>query len=296
MNLNPSFEAPFFLALIPFCILAVNKLLRQRSFIGFSSTDLFDGLTVKLKLIHFERIALSVFFTASLLILAKPTESIKTLVPINAEARDITLVVDISGSMKYSDEKINVVREVIATFVATQSQDRLGLFVFNDESYLGWPLSLDHEPLLYYLDQSVIEGGTQISEGILAGLEHQQQFAEDPGAIIVVSDGASRLTDTQKEAIENSKAETKIYWIWIADSHDDPAARNFGDYMRSINGTVYEARTARLAEIFAEISKLESSPITWQNKTQSRSRYGFLPWLNLISFLFASLVHLIREV
>ncbi len=294
MNLH--LEYPVFLLFIPLGLVVVFKLVRQKSGIGFSSTTLLKGIGAGLPLLLAERLCLSVFVVAASLILARPTQLIRNTVPIYSQARDITLILDISGSM--TGDNINAATSVITEFVVGRPQDRIALFVFNTAAFLEWPLSLDHETLVYRLDHADVHGGTRIAAGVIAALKHQQDYGKNPGAIIVVSDGGSDVTPQEKGAIETNLGQTQLYWIWISEkgAEDDKQAQEFALYVTSIHGKVYRGGTSDLAEIFREINQLETSPVLLEQHITSVYNFGLLPLVALVSLLLAGVMNTIREI
>lgn len=288
-------EYPGFLFLIPLGLIAVWKLVRQKGAIGFSST-LLEGIRIRFSLLILERLFLAVFITSGVLILARPIQFVRNSVPVYQEARDITVVLDISGSMwEGGGEKMITAVTVISEFVTNRPADRVALVVFDTYAYLEWPLSPDHGELLYRLDNVRNGGGTTIASGIIVGLRHQQQFGQNPGAIIVVSDGISTVTAEEKKAVETALGQTKLYMIWIGDP-DQQLAREFGEYLRSLGGKVYRGETEELDEFFRQIDKLEASPVAWEQQVTTVYHFGLLPLAALISLLSAALVDITREV
>ncbi len=294
MNLH--LEYPAFLLLIPLGLVAVFKLVRQKSGIGFSSATLLEGIGTGFSPLFFERLFLSIFVAAGSLILAQPTRLVKNSVPIYKEARDLSLVLDVSGSM--TGDSINTATSVITEFVALRPQDRIALFVFNTSAFLEWPLSLDHETLIFRLNHAVPDGGTRIAAGVIAGLEHQQRYGKNPGAVIVVSDGGSIVTPEEKSAIETALGKTKLYWIWISEkgAEEDQMAQQFGVYVTSLGGKVYRGGVDELSEIFREINKLETSPVLQQQHVTNVYDFGILPLAALVSLLLAGVVNTVREI
>lgn len=292
--MNLPFEYPAILALIPLGIIAVFKLVRQKGRLGFSSTALLKGVGPALPLLLLERLFLAILVVAAALILARPTRLVKNSVPVYQEARDITLVIDTSGSM--SGENITTAAKVSTEFIAGRPNDRIGLISFNDFAFLEWPLSLDHESLVYRLGHLKAQGGTVIAAGMIAGLA-QLQDSKNPGAIIVVSDGGSQVTPEEKETIQAIRGQTRIYWIWIKEgSEEDEVAAEFGLYLKEIGGTVYEAGVEDLPQIFDEIDQLEASPVLYEQRVVTTYNFGLLPYLAVASLLFAGLVEMVREV
>lgn len=293
--MNFPLEYPVFLLLIPVGVVAVWKLTRQKSGIGFSSALLLKGIGIGSSLLILERLFLVVFVVTCSLILARPTRLTKTVVPVYKEARDISLVLDISGSM--NGDSLKTAAAVIGEFVKGRPQDRIALFVFNSDAFLEWPLSLDHETLAFRLNQQTADGSTTIASGLIAGLKHQQTYGQNPGALIVVSDGGSIVQPKEKTAIESALGETKLYWIWIREGdEEETTAQRFGVYVTSLGGKVYRSGLEELDDIFIEISKLEASPVLYEQHVGTVYNFGVLPLLALISLLLAGLVNTVREV
>lgn len=294
--MNIPLEQPWFLLLIPLGAIAVWKLVRQKGGIGFSTTTLLEGMRVGASLLFVERILLIIFISAGAIILARPTRVVKNAVPVYKQARDIAIVLDMSGSMSQGvGSKLQTARIVIAEFVKGRPQDRIAFITFEIKAYLEWPLSTDHETLIARLESVRGGDGTVIASGLIAALEHHQQFGQNRGAVIVVSDGVSEVKPEEKDRIEAALGKNKIYWIWIGEK-DEKLALEFADYVRSLGGKVYQGEAADLEEIFSEISRLETSPVVWEQHVSTIYNFGFLPLLAFLGLLGAGLVDLLREV
>ncbi len=294
------FEFPLFLVLIPVGILIIWKLVRQKGGIGISTIKLLKGMRLGISILFFERLLLSVFLVTSLMILARPIQVTKSSIPIYKEARDISIALDMSGSMSDSNKgstgtKKAVAQEVITQFVMGRPQDRIALIGFENKAHLEWPFSLDHEALIYRLGIAEGGGGTTISSGIIAALKHHKQYGKNPGAVIVISDGVSEVTLEEKAEIVENLGDTKLYFIRIGNDTSELIAV-FEDYLESLGGTVYHGETKDLPAIFDEISKLESSPVVWEQKVTTVYRFGLLPMIAFLSLLLAGLIEMLREV
>ncbi len=294
--MNLPLELPLFLLLIPLGLIVVFRLVRQKSSLGFSSATLLKNVGISFSLTHLEKLFLSGFVITGSLILARPTRLEKTFVPVYTQARDISLVLDTSGSMTH--DKLKAAVDVITGFVAGRQQDRIALFVFSSEASLDWPLSFDHETLLYRLKSVTANGGTRIAAGLIAALEHHRSYGQNPGAIILVSDGGSEISPEEKKAITDTLGQTKLYWIWISevDAPEDQEALNFGVYVTELDGKIYRGGPSDLPEIFRQIDKLETSPVLYEEHVSTTYQFGVLPALALVSLLLAGLVHIIREI
>src|SRR5258706_7602041 len=288
-------EQPWFLLLIPLGILAVWKLTGQKEGLGFSSVTLLKGLNTGLSFLILERVLLSLFIVASAFILARPIQEIKNTIPVYKEARDISVVLDLSGSMDGKDgKKLKTAKDVIIKFVEARPQDRVALFVFEDIAYMEWPLSSDHQSLIARLKDVTGGGGTIISSGIIAAFEHQKTYGQAHGAVIIVSDGSSEVLPKEKEAIEAALGNTKLYWISIGE--EEPLALAFETYLKSLGGKVYQGKFEDLDKIFSEISQLESSPVVWEIHTKTVYQFGILPLIAFLSLLGVGLVEIILEI
>ena len=94
---------------------------------------------------------------------------------------DIAMVLDLSSSMEErmgsgsdpsaQQTRLDVTKRVIADFVRSRPEDRIGLVVFSDNAYVVSPLTLDHGYLQRYIamiDSQILrgEGMTAIGEGL----------------------------------------------------------------------------------------------------------------------------------
>jgi Ca-activated chloride channel family protein len=77
-------------------------------------------------------------------------------------ARDMLLIVDLSGSMQEQDftgtsgetiSRLDAVKQVLRDFVARRKGDRLGLAVFGDAAFPQAPFTTDHGTVLSLLDE-----------------------------------------------------------------------------------------------------------------------------------------------
>lgn len=294
------FEYPVFLALIPFGILVVWRLIRQKDGVGISTLKLLKGMPAGLSIILVERLFISAFLIASFLILARPIQVIKSSTPIYQEARDISIVLDMSGSMNdtssgASQSKKIAAKEVIIQFVTGRPQDRIALIGFENKAYLEWPLSLDHEALIFRLNDLEGGGGTTISSGIIAALKHHRVYGKNPGAIIVISDGVSEIFPEEKSDIEENLGDMMIYFIRIGNDNSE-LIDSFESYLKKLGGKVYHGESDDLPDIFDEISRLESSPVVWEQRVTTVYRFGILPYLAFLCLMLAGIVETFREV
>ncbi|MEE4243397.1 MAG: VWA domain-containing protein [Desulfopila sp.] len=149
-----------------------------------------------------------------------------TTTEINASGIDIMLAVDISSSMKAMDftlagqsvNRLDVVKNVLASFIDARPNDRIGLLAFAARPYLVSPLTLDHDWLhkrLESLSIGMIEDGTAIGSAIGSGANRLREQNSKSQIIILLTDGVNNSGRVPPliaaEAAEISKI--KIYTI-----------------------------------------------------------------------------------
>lgn len=150
--------------------------------------------------------------------------------PINlpTSGRDLMLAVDISGSMKREDLKLNdepvtrlaVVKEVLSEFIELRKGDRIGLILFGTQAYLQAPLTFDRQAVATLLEESEIGfAGEQTAIGDAIGLATKRLRGrpETNRLLILLTDGANTAGQVApQKATEIAAAEQiKIYTIGV---------------------------------------------------------------------------------
>ncbi len=164
-------------------------------------------------------------FTLLILALARPRLG-KGSTEIEASGIDIILTLDVSGSMEAMDFKLDgkpmnrleVVKTVVAKFVAQRPNDKLGMVAFAGRPYLVSPLTLDHEFLgkrLADVKMGRVEDGTAIGSAITASLGHLQDSTAKSRIVILLTDGVNNAGAVNPlTAAEAAKATgIKVYTI-----------------------------------------------------------------------------------
>lgn len=146
-------------------------------------------------------------FVFFIIALARPQEE-KGKVPLRKEGYDIMLVLDISGSMLAEDyeidqkmvSRLDIVLEVVKTFLDKRTTDRIGLIAFAGRAYTVCPLTFDHSWLKRKIDQlqaGTIEDGTAIGDALGLALSRLEGKRELEGRkkigsfLILLTDGAN---------------------------------------------------------------------------------------------------------
>jgi hypothetical protein len=296
----PILGKPLFLLLIPLGAVFIWRLFRQKGSVGFSALSLFSAKALPLGMAS--RLLLFAVVVFISIALSEPVEHVKSSVPVYKDARDIVLILDTSSSMNQS-KKMGTAKEVIGDFVSGLPQYRIGLYSFTTEPYLEWPLSFDHDALLDRLSDLKPAGGTKIATGFIAGLEHLANYGQGKGAVIIVSDGISSVSPKEASAISTLVGETgvKVYWVWISGLSgikvsSNELALDFRGLIEFLRGTVYQGGVEDLEAIFAEISRLETSPVVYERGVSVIYKFGPILTLVVLSLGVLILTEFVREV
>jgi Ca-activated chloride channel homolog len=133
-----------------------------------------------------------------------------------SEGIDIIVALDISGSMKALDfqplNRLEVAKNVIASFIDARKHDRIGLVLFGGEAFTACPLTLDHQLLKTFLNQAqigMVEERTAIGKAIATSLNRlrirrdsqrnplfvpvQHEDTKDNKVIILATDGVNNV-------------------------------------------------------------------------------------------------------
>lgn len=240
-----------------------------------------------------------------------------TSAPAQASGIDIMLLLDVSGSMRSLDFKldgkpasrVDVVKSVVAKFIQDRPDDRIGLTVFSGAPYLVSPVTLDHDWLLQNLDRVQIgttEDGTAIGSGIAAGLNRLRDQAAKSKVIVLLTDGQNNTGNvsplTAAQAAHALGVRVYTIGIGVRGEAPLPVTDAFGnqqtvmekvdvdeDTLQKIatttGGQFYRAtNTEALRRIYAAIDRLEKTTHTLKSYTQWQEMFGWfvIPGLLLL--------------
>lgn len=143
--------------------------------------------------------------------LARPQVRASKSEDVTVEGIDIIITLDVSTSMKAADFKprnrLHVAKRVIADFIDSRVNDRIGLVVFAGEAYTQAPLTLDYHVLLDVLDavrMGLIEDGTAIGNALATSLNRLRDSEATSKVVIIVTDGdsnAGNISPTKAAAL-----------------------------------------------------------------------------------------------
>ena len=236
----------------------------------------------------------NLLFTISIILiilsLARPQKS-NEKVDRWSEGIDIMLVIDISESMQiedFSPNRFEASKDLAKEFVKDRKNDRVGLVIFEGESYTQCPLTSDRDVLVELIEsteQGIVEQGTAIGMGLATAINRLRESEAPSKVIILLTDGVNthgkihplNATEIAKEfnirvytigVGTNGKAKTPVaidpfsgkYIYDLVDVEIDEktlktiALETGGKYFRATDNN-------KLKEVYKEINELEKAKI-----------------------------------
>jgi len=225
---------------------------------------------------------------------------------VSSEGIDIMLALDISGSMRTPDfepdNRLAVAKAVTKKFIQGRKSDRIGLVVFSALAFTQCPLTVDYNILLNLVDKVTFtrpeHDGTAIGNALATAVNRLRDSKAKSKVIILVTDGENNRGIDPLQGAGLAKAMgVKVYAVGVVSPGgvmqvvDDfffgrrlvPTGgqvdeSQMQEIAKETKGRYFRATDAKgLAEVFAEIDKLEKSKV---DSTQYyRYSENFLPWL-----------------
>jgi Ca-activated chloride channel family protein len=241
--------------------------------------------------------------------LARPQEVLSRHLE-RAEGVDMTIVLDVSGSMAALDfqptDRLGVAKDVIGAFLDDRPHDRVALVVFAGAAVTLCPLTLDHEVAHRLLDDVAIGGlpdGTAIGMGLGTAVSRLRASDAESRVAILVTDGSNNAgqLDPLTAADLAAEEDVTVYTVLVGRGGRVPIPVTERDPMtgqervrvrevdvetnpellaeiaRRTGGTSFRAQDPRaLAEVFDEIDAMETTEFTSTKLVRTRER--FEPW------------------
>ena len=232
------------------------------------------------------RLLLATLIWSCLVIAAARPQWLGEPVSIPNEGRDLMIAVDLSGSMKQDDMRINgravnrlvMTKFVLKDFIERRLGDRLGLILFADTAYLQAPLTFDRDTVKTLLDESVlglVGERTAIGDAIGLAVKRFDDKEESNRVLILLTDGrntAGNITPEEANELAIDKGVT-IYTIGLGAEVQEIASvfgrrtinpsqdldeRLLVDVAKSTGGQYFRARdTQELEAIYETLDRLE---------------------------------------
>jgi Ca-activated chloride channel homolog len=222
-----------------------------------------------------------------------------TTIEEEAEGIAIALAVDVSTSMLAEDmrprNRLGAARQTVSRFVEGRRHDRIALVPFAGEAMTRVPLTRDYAVLadaIAGLRAGSLADGTAIGEGLAAAAARLRNAEERSRVIVLLSDGVNNRGDLDPREAARAAAALGIRVYTIAMGSDSLAripvaitstgpryayAHTEIDeaLLREVaalsGGRYYRARdTGALQRIYAEIDRLERTPVTVRRHLRHR--------------------------
>ena len=311
------FEDPWLLLLITLLPIAV-VLTRKNAVISYSSINRLKTLrSGRMQLISaIPNFLKALAFSLLIIALARPQEGHKRSQVLSAGV-DIVLAIDTSGSMQALDfmkeekriDRLEVVKDVVAEFIATRENDRMGMVVFGQEAFTQCPLTLDHNILLSFLKNleiGVAGDSTAIGSAIGIATKRLKDLKSKSKVIILLTDGrnnAGSLSPLQAAEIGKTYG-IKIYTIGVGTRGKAPFLVDsiFGKQYVYQNVEIDEKTLQAIAQktggkyfratdreslknIYQQIDSLEKTEVKILDRSEYRELFPYFLIPGLILFL-----------
>lgn len=116
---------------------------------------------------------------------------------VSTEGIDIVIAMDISASMLAKDFKPNRLesaKKIATQFIKDRPNDRIGLVVYEGESFTQSPLTTDHRVLINLFEDvhtGMVEGGTAIGMGLATAVNRLRDSEAKSKVVILLTDGVN---------------------------------------------------------------------------------------------------------
>jgi Ca-activated chloride channel family protein len=220
-------------------------------------------------------------------------------------ARDLLLIVDLSGSMEEKDftghdgtrtTRLDAVKQVIADFIARRESDRLGLAVFGQAAFLQAPFTEDREvvgALLDELQPRMAGAQTMIGDAIGLAVRLFEASEKRNEVVILLTDGNDTGSQMPMQRAAEIAGEEGITVHTIA--MGDPATvgekaldtRALEAVSQATGGRSFLALDrAQLDSVYVELDQLEPEKIDTLSYRPRRGLY----WVPLAALLVFGVV------
>lgn len=227
------------------------------------------------------------------------------------ETRDIFIAVDKSGSMdspildeegNSQGRKIDAAVQAMKFFVERRKGDRIGLAVFDDNTYLHWPMTDNLQIILKKADliAAYSSGGTNFESPtgpIQTAIDHWKEYGKAKSKVLIlISDGEAPISDERMAELTRQMKELggKLYLVGIGEtwlksaSGDDSQVKAIKQLVKNLDGVIFAAADSKdMLDAVSVIDTLEKSNVNIEVTTTylDISRYfGMLALFFLLLF------------
>lgn len=243
-------------------------------------------------------------------VIAQPQSS-SSIENMTREGIDIVMAMDVSASMLSKDfrpNRLEAAKEVAREFVTDRPHDRVGVVVYEGESFTRVPLTTDHRVVidgLESLETGMVEGGTAIGMGLATAVNRLRRSDAKSKVVILITDGENNagqiepLDAAQLAALESIRVYTvgvgtvgkakspvrkrqdgSFIYDWVEVNIDEGTLRKIADatggrYFRATSG-------AKLREVYEEIDILEKTRFNVFRYNKRTEEFPSIGWLALL--------------
>jgi Ca-activated chloride channel family protein len=235
------------------------------------------------------------------------------------EGIDIQVVLDVSGSMGAEDfaprNRLHVAKQVVRDFVARRPADRIGLTVFAGKALTRAPLTTDRQMLDFLVDSlelNQLPDGTAIGLALANAAARLEASEAKSKVIVLVTDGVNNAgaIDPLSATAICAGLGIRVYTVGVGTggrapvplAQVDPLTGErrvrrvmmevevdealLAEIARRTGGATYRATNSQaLASVFAEIDRLETTPIRTKRYVRYREAFPPLVWTGLALLL-----------
>ncbi|HYW95501.1 MAG TPA: VWA domain-containing protein [Bacteroidales bacterium] len=309
----------YLLAILP--LLIVFYVLRQSkrtAGVQISSLSFFShqGVPFRLILRHIlfgvQVVAIGLLIVA----LARP-QSTESWSETQTEGIDITLCMDVSGSMRAMDFKPNRLeaeKDVAAEFVNGRPNDRFAVVAFSAESFTMCPLTSDRAVVVQQIDNlkfGMLEDGTAIGLGLATSVNRLKESKARSKVIILLTDGVNNAGSIGPlTAAEIAKEYgIRVYTIGVGSEGTAPIPVQtiFGQQVQQMKVEIDEEVLQKVAdmtggkyfratdkekleEIYGEIDNMEKTILDTRNYSKRKEEYFPFLLLGVVLLAFETVV------
>lgn len=229
--------------------------------------------------------------------LARPRAGAK-VENLTSQGINIVLAIDLSSSMLAKDfqpqNRIQVAKATVKSFIAGRRSDRIGIVAFAGEALTQVPLTTDYAVVMQAVDNlqaGQLEDGTAIGTALATAANRLRDAPGKSKVLILLTDGINNrgTVDPRTAAQAASAYGIKIYTIGVGTQGSAPVPIGrgpdgrlifqmqpveldevmLGDIARMSGGKYFRARdAAALQSIYQQIDRLERAPV--QSRTVVR--------------------------
>lgn len=230
------------------------------------------------------------------------------------ETRDIFIAVDKSGSMdspildadgNSQGRKIEAAAQAVKFFVGGRKGDRIGLAVFDDNTYLHWPMTDNLQIILKKADliSSYASGGTNFESPtgpIQTAIDHWKAYGKAKSKVLImVSDGEAPISEERMAVLTKQMKELggKLYLIGIGETWtdvgkaDESQVKAIKQLVENLNGKIFAAADKeQMLDAVRTIDELEKSNVDVEVTTTYRDVsiwFGFFALFCLLLFFLS---------